>query len=84
MHSRMAYGNHPFYVEPTLLNRWGPKAWAIWLFGGKLPGDDPEVYMPQGYLWEDLGPRNRMGKGLEEMRVDVGRLRERGRGGCPF
>jgi hypothetical protein len=84
MHTRFPYGNYPFYIKPTLWNRWGPKAWAIWLYGGKVPGDNPEEYMPQGYLWSDLGPKNRMGQGVEEMEVDVKRMRAEGRGGCPF
>ncbi|KAI3319286.1 hypothetical protein HD806DRAFT_289451 [Xylariaceae sp. AK1471] len=84
MHTRFPYGNYPFYIKPTLWNRWGPKAWAIWLYGGKVPGDDPEEYMPQGYLWSDLGPRNRMGLGVEEMEVDVKRMQTVNRGGCPF
>ncbi|KAI8623200.1 hypothetical protein F5Y19DRAFT_391394 [Xylariaceae sp. FL1651] len=84
MHSRFAYGNYPYYIKPTVWNRWGPKAWAIWLYGGKLPGDNPEEHMPQGYLWSDLGPKNRMGLGAEEMEVDVQRMKTTGRGGCPF
>ncbi|KAI0547015.1 hypothetical protein F4679DRAFT_555536 [Xylaria curta] len=84
MHMRMPYGNHPFYVKPTIWNRWGPKAWAIWLYGGKIPGDNPAQYMPQGYTWTDLGPVNRIGLGVEEMGVDVERLRAGDRGGCPF
>ncbi|KAI1810134.1 hypothetical protein GGS20DRAFT_568806 [Poronia punctata] len=84
MHTRFPYGNHPFYIEPTIWNRWGPKAWAIWLYGGKLPGDDPEEFMPQGYHWTDLGPKNRMGLGVEEMEADVKRMKASGRGGCPF
>ncbi|KAI1819140.1 hypothetical protein F4861DRAFT_166897 [Xylaria intraflava] len=84
MHSHISYGNFPFYIKPTLWNRWGPKAWAIWLYGGKLPGDNPEEFMPQGYLWTDLGPRNRMGLGAAEMEVDVKRMTASNRGGCPF
>ncbi|KAI1160020.1 hypothetical protein F5B18DRAFT_546716 [Nemania serpens] len=84
MHSRIPYGNYPFYIKPTLWNRWGPKAWAVWMYGGKVPGDDPAEFMPQGYLWTDLGPKNRMGLGSEEMAADVKRLGATGRGGCPF
>ncbi|KAI1324668.1 hypothetical protein F5Y16DRAFT_380491 [Xylariaceae sp. FL0255] len=84
MHSRFAYGNHPYYITPTLWNRWGPKAWAIWLYGGDVPGDNPEEHMPQGYLWIDLGPKNRMGLGGDEMTVDIKRMEAQRRGGCPF
>ncbi|KAI1432556.1 hypothetical protein GGR50DRAFT_688863 [Xylaria sp. CBS 124048] len=84
MRFRVAYGHYPFYIRPTLWNRWGPKAWAVWLYGGKLPGDDPEEFMPEGYLFTDLGPRNRMGTGAEEMEVDVKKMQASGRASCPF
>ncbi|KAI0903096.1 hypothetical protein F4823DRAFT_629682 [Ustulina deusta] len=84
IHMRITYGNYPFYVKPTLWNRWGPKAWAIWLYGGKIPGDNAEEYMPQGFLWTDMGPRNRIGLGTKEMEADAQRMRATGRGGCPF
>ncbi|KAJ3577537.1 hypothetical protein NPX13_g3028 [Xylaria arbuscula] len=83
-HMIVPYGNYPFYMKPTLWNRWGPKAWAVWLYGGKVPGDNPEEYLSQGYLWTDLGPRNRMGLGVKEMEADIQKLRASARGGCPF
>ncbi|KAI0179059.1 hypothetical protein GGR52DRAFT_287312 [Hypoxylon sp. FL1284] len=86
MTQRMSYGNFPFYIKPTLWNRWlRPAAWVVWLLGGKVPGDEPDKYMAQGYLFSELGPQNRMGLGIEEMEADVSRLRGSfGRGGCPF
>ncbi|KAI1424919.1 hypothetical protein F5Y12DRAFT_749779 [Xylaria sp. FL1777] len=84
IHMRIPYGKFPFYVKPTLWNRWGPTAWAIWLYGGKVPGDNPEEYMPQGFLWADMGPKNRMGTGTKEMEVGAQRLRATRTGGCPF
>ncbi|KAJ8105035.1 hypothetical protein ONZ43_g7584 [Nemania bipapillata] len=84
INSAMPYGNFPFYIKPTFWNRWGPVAWAIWLYGGKVPGDNPEEYMPQGYLFTDLGPKNRMGLGVKEMEANVEGLRAASRGGCPF
>ncbi|KAI0400119.1 hypothetical protein F4802DRAFT_586575 [Xylaria palmicola] len=84
MHMNMPYGNYPFYVKPTLWRRWGPAAWAVWLYGGAVPGDDPAQFMPQGYLWTDLGPRNRMGLGAEEMEAEVRRMKASDRRGCPF
>ncbi|KAI0506695.1 hypothetical protein F5B22DRAFT_440284 [Xylaria bambusicola] len=83
-HLHFSYGNYPFYVKPTFWNRWGPRALAIWLYGGKVPGDNPEEYLSQGYMWTDLGPRNRMGLGVEEMETDLQRLKASNRGGCPF
>ncbi|KAI1474490.1 hypothetical protein F4774DRAFT_326176 [Daldinia eschscholtzii] len=78
------YGNYPFYTQPTIWNRWGPVAWAKWLYGGKLPGDNPEEYMPQGYLFTDIGPKSRMGLGIEEMENDVERIKASKWAGCPF
>ncbi|KAI1088650.1 hypothetical protein F5B19DRAFT_413547 [Rostrohypoxylon terebratum] len=80
----IAYGNFPFYIKPTLWNRWGPGAWAVWAYGGKVPGDDPEQYMPQGYLFSDIGPRNRIGTGINEAEADAERIRASGWSGCPF
>ncbi|KAI1463242.1 uncharacterized protein F4812DRAFT_447604 [Daldinia caldariorum] len=81
---RIPYGNYPFYIRPTLWNRWGPIAWAKWLCGGKVPGDDPEEYMSQGYLFTDIGPKNRMGLGAEEMESDVERIKASSWAECPF
>ncbi|KAI1652962.1 hypothetical protein F4813DRAFT_383571 [Daldinia decipiens] len=78
------YGNYPFYVKPTLWNRWGPVAWAIWLYGGKVPGDNPEEYMPQGYLFSDIGPKNRMGLGIQEVEADTERIKASRWTRCPF
>lgn len=79
-----AQGHYPFYVKPTIWNRWGPQAWMVWLLGGKLPGDNPEIYHPGGYLLEEVGPINRMNMGKEEMAEDAEKMLQRDRGGCPF
>ncbi|KAI1333893.1 hypothetical protein F5Y15DRAFT_403487 [Xylariaceae sp. FL0016] len=84
MWTQFPYGNYPYYIKPTFWNRWGPQAWAVWAYGGKVPGDDPEEHMPQGYRFIDLGPKNRMGMGAEEMDVDIKKMMASGRGGCPF
>ncbi|KAI1100507.1 hypothetical protein F4804DRAFT_318722 [Jackrogersella minutella] len=80
----ITYGNFPFYLKPTLWNRWGPLAWAIWLYGGKVPGDDPKEYMPEGYLFSEIGPQNRMGLGIKEAEVDAEKIRNSRWSGCPF
>ncbi|KAI0126270.1 hypothetical protein BJ170DRAFT_582302 [Xylariales sp. AK1849] len=82
LQTNFPYGNYPFYVRPTLWNRFGVDAWVIWLAGGKVPGDEPEEYMSRGFRFEDLGPRNRMGNGGEEMKGDIERMRKIG--SCPF
>ncbi|CAH0018899.1 unnamed protein product [Clonostachys rhizophaga] len=79
-----SHGNWPFYVKPTLWNRWGPVAWAIRLYGGYVPGNKPAEFMPQGYTFEDVGPVNRANQGKEEMEADLKRLRASKRSGCPF
>ncbi|KAH8682555.1 hypothetical protein BX600DRAFT_485795 [Xylariales sp. PMI_506] len=83
-HINWPYGNYPFYIKPTFWNRWGPQAWAVWLIGGTLPGDNGDEYLPQGFKFDDLGPRSRMNQGHQEMEKDYQRLRSLGRGGCPF
>ncbi|KAK8132420.1 hypothetical protein PG999_000593 [Apiospora kogelbergensis] len=84
IHLNFAYGNYPFYIKPTLWNRWGPEAWAMWLAGGKLPGDNPETHFSEGFMFEELGPLNRMGQGKSEMEADIQRMNAKGMGGCPF
>lgn len=79
-----AQGNYPFYVKPTVWNRWGPGAWVIWALGGTLPGDDPDRLAPQGYLFEEVGPARHKNMGREEMAADAERMMRSGRGGCPF
>lgn len=83
-HLPYAHGNYPFYTKPTVWNRWGPGALAIWLYGGKIPGDNPGEYMPQGYTFDDIGPVNRMNLGKDEMEKDAQIMMSSGRGGCPF
>ena len=66
------YGNYPFYVRPTLWNRWlSPLAWGLRLKGGALPGDDPAAYLSRGFRFDELGPPARMGQGRPEMDRDV-------------
>ncbi|VUC30473.1 unnamed protein product [Clonostachys rosea] len=79
-----SHSNWPFYVKPTLWNRWGPIALATRLYGGYVPGSKPAEYMPQGYTFEDIGPVNRVNQGKGEMEVDLKRLRANNRSGCPF
>ena len=84
MHLNYSFGNYPFYLKPTLWNRWGPKAWVIWLAGGKLPGNDAEEFMPRGYSFSTIGPKKREHKGKAEMELNVDDLLHSTRGGCPF
>lgn len=78
------YQSHPFYNKPGFLNRWGPEAWFVWFSGGKVPGSDGDTYWPQGYIWEDVGPRVMRGKGVDEARGIEERLKVERTAGCPF
>jgi hypothetical protein len=40
--------------------------------------------MPQGYIIQEIGPVNIIGKGLKECDEGTRRLMEADRGGCPF
>lgn len=74
----------PYYVQPTLLNRWGPTAWLTRLMGRPLPGDEGEKYYPGGYVIGDMGPRRYEGKGAAEVKRTREWLERERTGGCPF
>lgn len=82
------YDNFPYYVKPTLMNRWGPAAWVSWLTGRPLPGD--EGFMPEGFLTEKVGPKmfedngKQRGDWEREAEQTKERLRRERTGGCPF
>lgn len=80
----LIYEGAPFYVQPTIWNRWGPVAWFKWVLGQALPGDEGGKYYPQGYVTEDLGPKYFEGKGRKELEVIKESLRSRRMGQCPF
>ncbi|RDW63500.1 hypothetical protein BP6252_11045 [Coleophoma cylindrospora] len=75
---------HPFYNSPGFLNRWGPEAWFVWLSGGKIPGSDGDKYIPEGYRFEEVGPKIMKGKGVEESNVMEQKLWAERPSGCPF
>lgn len=74
----------PYYVRPTIWNRWGPVAWIKRALGQPLPGDDGDKYFPQGYYAPDLGPKYFEGKGRKEMEAIKLGLQESRQGQCPF
>jgi hypothetical protein len=74
----------PYYVKPTLLNRWGPTAWLTWALGLPLPGDEGDKYYPKGYYIPDVGPKYQEGKGREEVEKMKADLRKERTGQCPF
>ncbi|KAI9841757.1 MAG: hypothetical protein M1837_000418 [Sclerophora amabilis] len=82
--------DHPWYVKPSFLGRWGVGSWFTRLLGGTLPGGEGGgFFRPQGYAIGELGPMRyeKMGKRetIEETRR-LGQQRAAGSsgGGCPF
>lgn len=80
----LIYEGAPFYVQPTIWNRWGPIAWFKWVMGQPLPGDDGGRYYPHGYYTPDLGPTYFEGKGRKELELTKENLRQQRNGRCPF
>ncbi|KAB5578136.1 hypothetical protein GE09DRAFT_1088621 [Coniochaeta sp. 2T2.1] len=74
----------PYYSAPTFWTRWGPEGLLTRLLGGNLPGSGGDKLMPQGFLFEDIGPMATMGKGKGEMEEWEERLRRERPSGCPF
>lgn len=83
-HFLLQFEGAPYYVRPTIWNRWGPVAWAKWALGQPLPGDDGDKYYPQGYYAPDLGPKYFEGKGRKELEAMKLGLQESRQGQCPF
>ena len=73
---------HPWYLRPTIRSRWGPTA-LLKLLKGVPPGDD-KMFMPEGFMTKELGPKGLMGKGQDEMEADISRLKGQISGGCPW
>ncbi|MCJ1245350.1 hypothetical protein MMC30_002554 [Trapelia coarctata] len=80
----LLYRGHPWYVKPTIWERWGLFGWNLWLQGGAIPGDDGDKYVPQGYETSNMGPSFQHGKGVDYMNETRQRLSQQERGGCPF
>lgn len=74
----------PYYVKPTIWNRWGPGAWLTWLLGRPVPGDEGTKYYPQGYFIPDVGPKYFEGKGRTSLEKTMEEFKTTRTGGCPF
>ncbi|KAJ5758413.1 hypothetical protein N7520_005569 [Penicillium odoratum] len=74
----------PYYVKPTLWNRWGPAALYTRALGRAVPGTDGTKYYPQGYFIPDVGPKYFEGKGRPQMGKMVEELKIARSSGCPF
>ncbi|OAA47250.1 67 kDa myosin-cross-reactive antigen family protein [Beauveria brongniartii RCEF 3172] len=60
------YLKEPWYTRVSLWTRWGPEALLVRATGGQIPGDGGKEMLPEGFLFTDLGPRPKMGKGIED------------------
>ncbi|CAK7212454.1 hypothetical protein SCUCBS95973_001468 [Sporothrix curviconia] len=86
------YLAHPWYIQPSFWNRWGPVALVKRATGGVVPGDARaeergqrgQTYLPEGFLVADLGPISTMGAGQKEMAAEMERLKAMRAAGCPF
>lgn len=74
---------HPWYIEPTFRNRWGPKAVLALLFGdGAVPGGR---YRGEGYDLRTIGPAAQEKRGFDETEAIYAALAQRDyAAGCPF
>ena len=79
-----AYLVTPYYQAATAWNRWGPMAWLSRAACWRLPGDGGAAWLPGGFLYEDVGPVARMGKGQEAAALIEEKLRAERPRGCPF
>ncbi|KAI0159978.1 hypothetical protein GGR52DRAFT_563795 [Hypoxylon sp. FL1284] len=52
-----SYVGAPYYVKPTLWNRWGPGAWWWWCLGHPIPTQGIQHFVPEGYLIHEIGSR---------------------------
>ncbi|KAF7589609.1 hypothetical protein BBP40_004023 [Aspergillus hancockii] len=74
----------PYYVKPTIWDRWGPMAWLTWAMGRPLPGDEGDKYYPRGYYTPDVGPKYFEGKGRASLEEYMEELKSSRTGQCPF
>ncbi|EED24148.1 conserved hypothetical protein [Talaromyces stipitatus ATCC 10500] len=75
----------PFYVKPTLWNRWlSPAAIISRILGYPVPGSQGDKYHPQGYDLGDMGPQKFEGKGKDYVEREMKTLEKERRGQCPF
>ncbi len=79
-----SYLARPYYVQPGFFNRWGLEGWFVRAFGADVPGSKGDLYIPQGYLFEELGPKAVHSMGKVEMDAWEEKLGMERPAGCPF
>lgn len=62
----LRYLKEPWYARVSLWTRWGPEALLTRAMGAQVPGDGGREMLPEGFLFTDLGPRAKVGRGVEE------------------
>ena len=83
--NRYHYLKEPWYVRGTFWRRWNPMAMLSWTLGSQLPGDNGSHFKPQGFVFEDIGPKGAVGKGADEMERIQETLHLKSAGNsCPF
>lgn len=60
------YLKEPWYTPVSIWSRWSPEALFTRITGGQIPGDGGAEMLPEGFLFTDLGPRAKMGKGIAD------------------
>lgn len=78
------YLSYPWYVQPTISARYGPRSWAARLLRRKIPGDDGNIYNPEGWTFAEIGPNRQKNQGTDFMKDQELRLRSQDRDTCPF
>lgn len=79
---KLRYLKEPWYNPSTIWTRWGPVAIVSRLAGVEVPGS--AARKPEGLAFEDLGPKSKMGKGIDEVNHMESEARKRVSGSCPF
>lgn len=74
----------PWYVQPSLWNRYSFQSWKSWIMGQPAPGDEGEKYWPKGYKILEIGPDSMRGKGEGYVRESREKLVAERMKGCPF
>jgi hypothetical protein len=57
---------------------------SVWKFGGDVPGSKGDTYIPEGYKFEEVGPKVMKNKGQVETRAWEEKIRAERPAGCPF
>lgn len=52
--------------------------------GGDVPGSKGNFYIPEGYKFEEVGPKSMKNRGLDEVKAWEEKLMSERPAGCPF